>query len=482
MSNQGKPSRRSGFVLSAVSAFCMMAALTGAAMASPESGVKGDPQPELQPFSIGPATSPGSVALEPNGSLIAAYDIKAGKGKTLVCLLNRGERKCSQKVVLTPLSADDTFGTPQVFVTSANHVIVLQDACCDNNAAGGDVVYSSTDGGRSFSAPVRVGDLGVSSAALVGNDLLFISGNDGSGAQVQSVQVKPSLESNGPVVTAQAKEAFDVGISNDHGGVLVASDFLGKTGYTTYVEYANPKASPFTTAGSFAKVATFSGEQLIGVSGRALLTEETGGKNWVRVRLFNGTKFGAPHNVPGTSGGGPEWFAVDQDPSGAVHVFSERGLAHPIYDLLEYTTSNGTKWDAPVDLGDAIQNNGFAAALDSHGSGLVLGTDPAWGYPVLGTQSVSFNLKLSNIKKGKSTIGSGKGNPAATGRLITLQVQGKSGNWFKVATTHEKSGGSFSFTIKGKSDGTFRYRAVAADLAGYLQFGYSNAKSLRVTG
>jgi hypothetical protein len=485
MSNPWKPGRRTGLVLgavSALSALCLMTALTGAAIASPESGVKGDPQPELQPFDLGPAASAGTVAIEPNGSLIAAYDIKGGNGKTLVCLLNRGERGCSQKVALNPPSGDSTFGTPQVFVTSASHVIVLQQTCCDSDTAGSDVIYSSTNGGKTFSAPVRVGTLGVNSAAVVGNDLLFVADDDNSGLQVQSVQVKPSLQSNGPVVTAQAKTAFDVGITNDHGGALVASDFLGKSGYTTYVEYAGPTASPFTTAGSFAKVATIDGEQLLGISGRALLTVETGGKHWVRVRLFTGTKFGAPHNMPGSSGGGPEWFAVDQDPSGAVHVFSDRGLAHPAYDLLEYTTSNGTKWDAPVDLGHAIQSTAFSAGLDSHGSGLVLGTQPAWGYPVLGTQSVSFSLKSSNIKKGKSTTGFGKGNPAATGRRITLQVQGKSGNWFNVATTHEKSGGSFSFTIKGKSDGTFRYRAVAADLAGYLQFGYSNAKPLRVTG
>ncbi len=132
-----------------------MMTLAGAAMASPESGVKGDPQPELRPFSIGPAASAGTVAIEPDGSLIAAYDIKGGSGKALVCLLNRGERKCSQKVVLNPPSGDSTFGTPQVFVTSANHVIVLQQTCCDADQAGGDVVYSSIDGGKSFGAPVR---------------------------------------------------------------------------------------------------------------------------------------------------------------------------------------------------------------------------------------------------------------------------------------------------------------------------------------
>jgi hypothetical protein len=484
MSKSGRRSRRSNFVLGAAGAFCVISAFSGAALASPAGGVKGDPQPELQPFRIGAASSAGTIAMEPDGSLIAAYDIASGNGKTQVCLLNRGGRTCSQKIALNPLSGDSTFGTPQVFVISASHVIVLQQTCCDGNPTGGDLIYSSADGGRTFGAPVRIGTLGVDSAALVGNDLLFVAGDSGSGAQVQSLQVKPTLMINGPVVTAQAKQAFDVGIADYLGGVLVASDFLGKSGYTTYVEYADPEDSPFTSASSFAEVAAFSGEQLLGISGRALLTVQTHGKHWVRVRLFTGTgtKFGPPSNVPGTSGGGPEWFAVDQDAGGAVHVFSERGLSHPTYDLFEYTTSNGAHWRRPVDLGHAVQSNAFAAGLDSHGSGLVLGTQPAWGYPVLAAQSVSFSLKSSHIRKGKSTTGSGKGSPAATGRLITLQVQRKSGRWFNVATTHEKIGGSFSFTIKGKSDGTFRYRVVASDLAGYLQFGYSNARSLRVSG
>lgn len=379
-------SLRSGVV---VSTFCVAAALSGAAIAGPAGGVRGNPQPAPKPFSIGPASSAGSIAMEPGGSLIAAYDIPDGNGKTLICSLKRGGRKCARKVALNPLSGDSTFGTPQVFVISASHVIVLQQTCCDGNPTGGDLIYSSADGGKSFAAPIRIGTLGVDSAALVGNDLLFTAGDSSSGAEVQSIQVKPRLVINGPVVTAQAKAAFDVSITNYRGGVLIASDFLGKSGYTTYVEYADPEDSPFNTAASFAEVAAFSGEQLLGISGRALLTVQTHGKRWARVRLFTGTgtKFGAPHNVPGTSGGGPEWFAVDQDPSGAVHVFSERGLAHPTYELLEYTTRNGTKWRGPVDLGHAIQSNAFAAGLDSLGRGLVLGTQPAWGYPVLGAQS-----------------------------------------------------------------------------------------------
>ena len=100
---------------------------------------------------------------------------------------------------------------------------------------------------------------------------------------------------------------------------------------------------------------------------------------------------------------------------------------------------------------------------------------------MLGTQRVTFSLKSSTIKKGKSTIGSGKGSPAGKGRKVELQVE-RSGRWYTVKTTHESSSGAFSFTIKGSAAGKFSYRAVTNDLAGYLLYGYSSARSLKVTG
>jgi hypothetical protein len=475
-----KRGRRSSLVLGAASVICLVTALAGTAMASPAGGVKGDPQPELTPFKLGNLhASPGSIAMEPNGSLVAAYDIGVGNGRLQICVLDRGAKGCASKVILSPLSNDDTFGTPEVFIPSANHVVVLQGACCDRSSDGGDVLYSSTDGGRTFGPPVRVGSLGVSAAAVVGGQLVFTSGDDHDGSEVESI----SLSSPGstPSTVVKSKAAYDAGLGSYHGGVLLSSDFLGNSFYTTYAEFAK-SGDNFNTASSYHSVGAFPKEQLIGVSGNALLTIQTDGHSAVELRLFNGTSFSAPHSVPGTAGGGPEDFAVEQDPSGTVHVFSERGLASPIYALIERSTSNGGKtWSAPVDLGDAIDDNGFAAALDSHGSGLVLGAGEALVYPVLASQGVSFSLKSASISKGRSTTGSGKGSPASTGRTVTLQVE-RSGKWFNVATTHEHSGGTFSFTIKGTATGTFRYRAVASDLAGYLMYGYSNAKSLKVSG
>jgi hypothetical protein len=477
-----KHGRRSGLVLAGISAISLVTAIAGTALASPASGVKGDPQPELKPFKLGnlAASSAGNIAMEPDGSLVAVYDIASGQGKTLVCLLNRAANSCASKPVLSPLSGDDTFGTPQVFIPSANHVDVLQEACCDNSASGGNVFFTSTDGGRAFGPPVRVGNLDVDAAALVGSQVVFAQASPGSGAQVQSISVtSPAPPASTAIATP--KPPTDVAVGSYHNGALVASDYDGPSFYETYVGYA-ASGSQFGVSSSYKQVGAFGKEQLIGMSGDALLTIQDDGHTSVELRLFNGKGFSPAESVPGTTGGGPEWFAVDQDPSGAVHVFSERGLATPIYDLIENTTTNGGKsWSAPVDLGNAIDDTGFAAALDSHGSGLVLGTSDPLAYPVLASQGVSFKIAPASIRKGKSATASGKGSPAASGRVVTLQVE-RSGKWFNVATTHEGSGGSFSFKIKGTSAGSFRYRAVAADLAGYLLYGYSNAQSLRVTG
>ncbi len=459
---------------------CLSGALGGAASAAVRAGgITGSPQPELRPFIIGPSSGAGSVALEPDGALVVAYGISSGNGKTAVCLLSRGGRSCAHRVILSPLSGDDLFGPSEVFVPSANHVVVLQGDCCDNSPAGGDLLFTSTDGGRTFGSPVRIGTLGVGQAALVGGNIVFAAGDSEGGAQVESVPVKasgPPAETAIPVT----RPATDVGVGSYHSGALIAADEDLPASFTTRVAYAFAGKN-FDASSSYTGVGTFTNEQLVGISGDALLTMRTNGNNALELRIFNGKSFGPAHVVPHTAGGGPEWFAIDTDPSGRVHVFNESTHLSPIYSLYEESTSTGASWSGAVNLGNAIDNNTFAAGLDAHGSGLVLGTGPAIGYPVLAQQSVSFTLSKTSIAKGRSVIGSGKGSAAAKGRAVQLQ-QLRSGRWFTIATTHESASGSFSFSIKGSSTGTRTYRAVASDLAGYVLFGYSADRSLRVTG
>jgi hypothetical protein len=467
--------RRSALAVSTAGLLCVFAALSGAASAATAAGgVKGDPQPELKPFNISTATSAGTAAMQSNGSIVVTYDVH-NSSRTFVCVLARGGHKCSHSVTIKPPGSLTDFDTPQVFAPSPNHVVVLQATCCDTNPNGDDLLYTSTNAGRSFGAPVRVGGtVSVDTAALIGSNIVFAQNGSG-GAQVESI---PVTASGPPASTANpiTAESFSVGAGSYHGGALIATDL---TNNSTDVAYA-PSGRDFNATGSYHSVGHFRNENLLAISGDALLTLQSSGKGDAVLRLFNGKGFGPAHVVPGHGTGGPQAFGIDQDPSGRVHVFADRAGG---YRLIEVSTSNGTRWSSRVDLGNAIANTFFSAALDSHGSGLVLGTaGPGRGYPVLASQSVSFSLKSSKIRKGHSTTGSGKVSPAGSGRKVELQKQGHGGLWFTVATTHENASGSFKFTIKGKSAGKFHYRAVASDLAGYLMYGYSSSRLLQVTG
>ncbi len=441
-------------------------------------GVKGSPQPELKPFRLGPASTAGSVAIEPDGSLVVAYGIKSGNCKTAVCVLARGGHRCTAgAVTLSPLSGDDEFPATYAFVSSANHVAVIQNDCCDSSSAGGDLLFTSTDGGRTFGAPVRIGTLGMAAAALVGQHIVFTEG-DTSSTQIESVPVNAS----GPpasVATPITGDAVDVGVANFRGGVLAASDNDGSPD-TVRVAYAR-SGTNFDATSSYHLAGTFRDESLVGVSGGALLTEQASGRNALELRLFNGHSFGPAHTVPDTAGGGPEWFAVDQDPGGTVHVFNESTHLARTYGLYEQTTTTGASWDSPVDLGDAVGSTGFAVALDRSGSGLVLGTPgQATGFPVLARQDITFTLSKSTVHKGRTVTGSGQVRPKAPGRVIELQVE-RSGLWYTVGTARESASGTFKFTIRGNGTGSHQFRAVASDLAGYVMYGYSAARTLRVT-
>jgi hypothetical protein len=401
-----------------------------------------------------------------------AYDIKTGNGETRVCVLDRGARSCSSTSTLTPLTGDSTSGEPQVFALPDKRVVVLEGACCDADG-NGDVLYTSTDGGKSFDGGVRVGSLSVASAALAGDDIVFGTGGH-DGAQVESISTT-TLTPPGSTTTAIAAVSYAMALGTYAGGALVASEDGSDD---TSVSYATA-GSDFNAASSYKPVGTFSDEGLIALSGGALLTQQTTGKGELELRIFNGTSFGAEHVVPGDEdGGGPVDYTVDQDPSGAVHVFAE--LARDGYNLLESSTTTGASWTSQRYVGNAIDNDYLNVGLDSNGAGLVLGlNNPATGYPVLGSQSVSFSLSSSSVKTGRTVIGKGVGSPVAAKRAVSLQ-QERSGLWYTVATTHEKSNGSYAFTIKGTKAGTSQYRAVVNDFAGYLQYGYSSPRTLHV--
>ncbi len=352
-------------------AAAIMLGLLSAGTASAAVNQPGVPQVS-GPFRIGPSDSPGTVALTANGSRIAVFDIKSGNGQTHVCLIAPTGRSCSHSTFLLPPSSDNTFGTPGVFITSANHVVVLQNTCCDANP-NSTVLYRSADGGKTFAAPVRVASLGADVSEIVGGKILFTTHNNGSGLQIASVPVGASSPS--PTATITTRLAFDTALGQYQGSALIGTDFNN----ITYI-YRAAKGSNFGAASSYHSVAKITGETVLSMSGGALLTSRVNGGTTL-LRMFNGTRFGPAHRVTHLQSGLLSWITVNQDPSGHVHVFAV--LSTVSYHLIEVSTSNGgTTWSPRLDLGHAITSTTVYAALNAHGRGMVIGNSPALGYPV----------------------------------------------------------------------------------------------------
>jgi hypothetical protein len=355
-------------------------------------------------------------------------------------------------------------------------VVVLREGD-DENPAGDDFLYTSTNGGKTFGAPVRVGDIAVDSSALVDGNIVFAASNAHVGWQVQSIADNAVSDPGAEAVLGDT-QPDSVKMADYKGGVVAAADFGGDV----KVKYA-ASGKDFNSPSSYVDAATINHEDLLGLSGNALLTIQTTGQDHIELRLFNGTSFGSPHAVPDFKGHDLGlWTAIAKDSSGVAHVFVSSEFGTPSYGLQELSTTSGRHWTGETYLGNAITSDSFAATVDSTGSGLVLGTypdAPTRGYPVLAHQSVTFSLKKSKLKKGHETTGSGKGSPKSHGRKVELQVE-KSGRWYDVKSAHETSSGKFSFKIKGSKKGTFHYRAVASDHAGYVEYGYSPSRALKV--
>jgi hypothetical protein len=469
--------RRSAVALTSAALLCLAMSGGASALGSKAKGIKGDPQPELKPFTIGSSFSvAGGAVTTSNGDIVATYDVN-NSGRTQVCVLARGKTSCSHSSTLPEFSGAEALGTPAVFAPSANHVVILQPGSGGpSNPDGDDALYSSANNGTTFTTLGRVGSIGLSSAALIDGNIVFgTSGSDGT--QVESIA--DDATTPGSVATLTSGASYGMAIGSYKNGALVASQSGSDT---TSVKYAKA-GDPFGVAGSYSAVGSFANEEILAMSGSALLTLQETGKYNVLLRIFNGTSFGSAHVVPGDSDfGGPVDYTVDQDAGKGIHVFNV--MARKSYDMFEQSTRSGKTWTSPVKLGNAINSGYFNPGLDATGSGIVLGVAIGHGkaiaYPVLAPQSVSFKLSKSSVKKGHKVKGKGKGSVAAKGRKIELQIE-KSGKWYDVASTHEKASGSFSFKIKGTSKGSHKYRAVANDHAGYVEFGYSPARTLHVT-
>jgi hypothetical protein len=461
-------SRARRFLTALAAIACVFAAVGGVASAG-TFAVKGSPQPELKPFVIaGTGNGPTAVALGPNKTFVIVYSVH---NQYRVCLLDRGASKCKSTVTLGVTDGSTIFGNPQIDVVGST-VRVVMDECC----AADNLVFTSTNGGKSFGAGLQMNSTAqqdISSAVFVGGRVVWDDGTDAI--------VDTDLLSN-PTVAEQTSssvvpngsgdnELEYSGVGSYHGGVLVAASTFATVPSTTV--YFAPEGSDPGVKSSYGKVGTFTNSRFAFFEGNALFTQKTTGSTPFYVRYFTGSGFGAAHEVPDSGGGGPQWFSGGLGSNGRVYFFSSRN--QDSYDLEIESTTNGSRWSARVNHGDAVTSDFFNAGLDSLGTGIVVGSgNPIRVYPILAGQSVTVHLGASRVVVGHATTLSGTASPHLNHQLVTLERE-SGGLWYTVKTTHESASGKFSFSVPGT---TQTYRVMVADEVGYYLYGYSNVVTL----
>jgi hypothetical protein len=440
---------------------------------------KGSPQPELKPYNIGtkPDGEPGSVGVLPDGKLLVAFDEKTadGRGATKVCILDRVHHACAadSPVIVPPAGGSNDTADANVFVQGSKDVYLLV-----SDVSTGDELYTSTDGGTSFAAtPINLGtDADApTEAVLAGSDLVWAPG--GGDAEVSTVPVTGTPTPGDPVTFATS-EPIHNGLATYKNGVLAIDGAFDGSVYATYAA----AGKPFDSGASFVPVGTFANEIFESVDGDALITQRSTGKEQTVLRIFNGTSFGAPHVVPKSFASGPQSFIASAGSRGVIRVFT---VLAPSYNLVETSTVNGSSWTPSQILSNAAVSNDMTAGLDSAGSGIIFGIGISAGgtdraYPVLASQRVSLTLNHRKVKRSQLVKVSGKATAAKKGREITLEVLGKHKVWSSLAATTESASGKFRFNVTERKAGSFTFRAVADDSAGFVQFGYSPPRRLIV--
>jgi hypothetical protein len=445
-------------------AACAVPALAGG-------GTVGNPQPELVKFKVGSTGGIGSGTILPNNVIVLASPTTSGTAIN-VCVLTPPARACVAKVALqaykTGGNPQDTFTGPVgVFATGGDDVSIVAYDCCYGYS--GATVFNSTDGGRAFGPQIKAGNIDdVGASTFANGNLVVATALSHVGTQVQGFATSPSV----PQASFAQVSAYEgnTAITSYHGGVLVAEDNLTNT----RVEY-EPASLGVNSTSSYKTVGAFNNEEVVAISGDALLTDPGGSlTGGVRLRLFNGTSFGPSYRVPEPKSPDDGYFTL-QVAGGTVHVFFIARRSG--YDLETETTVNGRIWSPLQQYSTAITSSSLGPVLNGLGDGVVFENDgtPLYAQPILNPVAVHLSISPSRLRAGHTATITGGANHAVTSAnpVVTLEEL-NGGRWYPVRTTHGEA--HFTFKVSAR---TATYRAVVAWIPGYFQYGYSNA--VRVT-
>jgi hypothetical protein len=344
----------------------------------------GAAQAATTPIIIGSGWKP-SVAVDASGTGYFAWNhqITGNEDAVDFCVLPRGASACSPPVELRP-GGSNPLAPPYVFLPTAGTVWILAHTCCSPDQT---LLYVSSDGGKTFAAPTKVGQQGPSGDAILG---------PGSAISLVSDTVTGSTN-----FQRDASDGSTTGIgtsigSDEYGGTIglfggqpVVAYWDFNAGVPNHVDFTAFKGGDYNTAsswtppavvgpGSYTRIAS-------GPSGLFLMYQDGAvGHERYYVRKYTGTGFGAPVDISGAETGYVNGFS--EDPSGRLHAVWRRNPGD-----LRYTTSlDGVHWSPVITV---LADSGI---FDQPGLRLAAAADGK-GWTVWDTNSYTGPVKVAGL-------------------------------------------------------------------------------------
>jgi hypothetical protein len=328
-------------------------------------------QAAVAPITAGPGEHP-TVAVDGAGTGYVAWNERSGPNANVVrvCKIPRGATACTPLATFSP-EGEDILGHPFVFVLPGNGLAVISNRCCFSEQPGSRTyLFTSGDGGATWSQPVLIGTLSPSGDAALGPDgaLDVVTDTTTGGIVFQHAPL------GAPPTTSEAL----VGPQYPYGGTIA---FDGATPIVAFYDIDNSGTShvAFTRwsgSGDINDASTWAppapievgdSTRLAGGASGVFLMDQVGtpGQRQYLVRKLAGGGFGAPVKVGPPENGYMNHLA--QDAGGMLHAVWRRNGSPA---TLRYATApDGVHWNPAVDVvsDESIFNLRAAAAPDHRG-------------------------------------------------------------------------------------------------------------------
>jgi hypothetical protein len=287
-----------------------------------------------RPFTLSTAGNKPSVAVDASGTAHAVWDSVAADNTsaTHYCRVARNAAKClaGSERTFTPVTGDQDFGGPRVYLTGGNSVLVVSNRCCTSTDAPDGQAYGtrtfafrSSDGGATFGEPLWIGTQSPDLGATFARGAFFALGVAGDGSALQ-LQSAPLAGFAGPPNALSTTTPDSGGVGTSPKGDVVAfadarsSVFAGKL-----------EGDPNTARIAFKRLGKGSDVVVTaGPSGVDVFYKTSGKNQRYIVRRYKGGKAGKIAAV--SESGFPIFGTAFQDATGRVHAVwqGDRGLTY----------------------------------------------------------------------------------------------------------------------------------------------------------